>query len=95
MNKSYLIAVVALLAGCVTAQTEKDYTVSANATLKDGSTVKGEFCTEHITGSTAFIEKLSLDPAIVKSLAVAGTNGESKVELANRSITSRLSTWMN
>ena len=83
MNKSYLIAVVALLAGCVTAQTEKDYTVSANATLKDGSTVKGEFCTEQISGSTVFLEKLKLDPSIVKSLAFSGTNGESKVELTN------------
>ena len=84
MKKSYLIAVAALLAGSLTAQTvEKDYTVSANATLKDGSTVKGEFTTQNITGSTAFMEKLSLDPAIVRSLAFAGTNGVSKVELTN------------
>ena len=84
MKKSYLIAISALLAGSLIAQTvDKDYTVSANATLKDGSTVKGEFATQGITGSTAFMEKLSLDPAIVKSLTFAGTNGESKVELAN------------
>ena len=84
MKKSYLIALTALLAGSLTAQTvEKDYTVSANATLKDGSTVKGELCTEQISGSTAFMEKIRLDPAIVKSLAFAGTNGESKVELIN------------
>lgn len=83
MKKSYLIAIAALLAGFVTAQTEKDYTVSANVTLKDGSSVKGEFRTEQISGSTAFMEKLSLDPAIVKSLAFNGTNGESKVELTN------------
>ena len=79
MKKSYLIAIATILAGCVTAQTEKDYTISANATLKDGSTVKGEFATQSITGSTAFMEKIKLDPAIVKSLAFAGTNGESKV----------------
>ena len=83
MKKSYLIAAAALLAGCVTAQAEKNCIVSANATLKDGSTVKGEFCTEQISGSTIFTEKLKLDPAIVKSLAFAGTNGETKVELAN------------
>ena len=83
MKKSYLIAIATLLAGCVTAQTEKNYTISANATLKDGSSTKGEFCTDRITGSTAFMEKLKLDPAIVKSLAFAGTNGESKVELIN------------
>jgi len=83
MKKSYLIAVAALLAGCVTAQAEKDYVVSANATLKDGSSVKGEFCTEQISGSTVFMDKLKLDPAIVKSFAFTGTNGESKVELEN------------
>ena len=83
MKKSYLIAIAALLAGCVTAQTEKDYTISANASLKDGSTVKGEFATQGITGSTAFVENLKLDPAIIKSLAFNGTNGESKVELTN------------
>lgn len=83
MKKSSLIAIAALLAGCVTAQAEKDYTVSANATLKDGSSVKGEFRTEQVTGSTIFAEELRLDPAIVKSLAFTGTNGESKVELKN------------
>ena len=83
MGRLYLIAVATFLVGCVTAQTEKGYTISANATLNDGSSVKGEFCTDQISGSTAFMEKLKLDPAIVKSLAFAGTNGESKVELAN------------
>ena len=84
MEKTHLIAFAALLAGCVTAQTaEKDYIVSANATLKDGSSVKGEFSTERIVGSTIFTEKLKLDPTIVKSLAFTGTNGESKVELKN------------
>ena len=52
MKKLYLIAIAALLAGSVTAQAEKDCTISANATLKDGSTVKGEFCTDRISGST-------------------------------------------
>lgn len=83
MKKSYLIAIAALLAGCVTAQTEQDYTIAASAALKDGSSVKGEFVTQSITGSTAFMEKLELDPALVKTIAFANTNGESKVELNN------------
>ena len=84
MKKSYLIAIATLLTGSLTAQTvENDYTVSANATLKDGSTVKGEFATQSINGSTAFMETLKLNPSIVKSLTFTGTNGESKVELAN------------
>ena len=39
--------------------------IAANATLKDGSTFKGEFTTKRITGSTIFTEKLDLDPALV------------------------------
>ena len=81
MKKTYLIAITALCAGCVTAQPEM--TISANATLKDGSTVRGELCTEQISGSTAFTNELQLDPSIVKSLTFTGSNGESKVELVN------------
>jgi len=84
MQKTHWIALSALLTGCLTVQTaNSDCIVSANATLKDGSTVKGEFTTKHITGSTIFTEKLKLDPAIVKSLTFANTNGETRVELAN------------
>ena len=58
-------------------------TISAKATLKDGSTFKGEFTTKRITGSTIFMENLVLDPALVKTVTFANTNGESKVELNN------------
>ena len=58
-------------------------TISANATLKDGSTFKGEFTTKSITGSTLFMEKLELDPALVKTVTFVNTNGESKIELKN------------
>ena len=57
--------------------------IAANATLKDGSTFKGEFTTKSITGSTLFMEKLELDPALVKTVVFANTNGESKIELNN------------
>ena len=57
--------------------------ISANATLKDGSTVNGEFSTKSITGSTIFMEKLELDPALVKTVTFVNTNGESKIELKN------------
>lgn len=57
--------------------------IAANATLKDGSTFKGEFTTKRITGSTIFTEKLDLDPALVKTVDFANTNGESKIELSN------------
>lgn len=57
--------------------------ITADARLKDGSTVKGEFVTKSIEGSTLFAPKLALDPATVKSLTFTGTNGEAKVELSN------------
>ena len=57
--------------------------ISANATLKDGSTFKGEFTTKHITGSTMFTKTLNLDPSLIKSIVFVNTNGESKVELNN------------
>ena len=57
--------------------------IAANATLKDGSTFKGEFTTKSITGSTLFMEKLELDPALVKTVTFVNTNGESKIELNN------------
>ena len=62
---------------------ETPLTTLASASLKDGSTLKGEFLTRQITGSTAFMKNLTLDPAIVKSLTFTGTNDESKVLLCN------------
>ena len=84
MQKSHWIILSALLTGCLTAQTtDSDYIVSANAALRDGSSVRGEFAAKSIKGSTAFMEKIELDPAIVKAVSFTGTNGESKVELKN------------
>lgn len=60
-----------------------DVSLSANATLKDGSVVKGEFLTKAINGSTLFSKTLALDSWNVRSLAFSNTNGEAKVELAN------------
>lgn len=73
----------ALSAATFTALAQDTAIISANATLKDGSTFKGEFSTKSITGSTTFMEKLELDPALVKTVAFANTNGESKIELNN------------
>ena len=56
---------------------------TANATLKDGSTLNGEFVPKSIDGSTLFIEKLNLDPSLVKHVVFSNTNGEAKVELNN------------
>ncbi len=78
----HLLAAIAL--STTFAALAQDATIiAANATLKDNSTLKGELTTKQITGSTLFLEKLELDPALIKSIAFKGTNGESKVELAN------------
>ena len=58
-------------------------TVSATASLKDGSTVKGTFLTDKVEGVTFFAKNLSLDAAIVKTVVFTGTNGMAKVELSN------------
>lgn len=56
---------------------------TATLSLKDGSTLKGEFKAERIDCSAAFAKEMPLDPSIVKSLTFAGTNGEAKVVLSN------------
>lgn len=83
MNRSYIFASILSTIALATFAQDPATTIAASATLKDGSSVKGEFTTERILGSTIFAKDLNLNPAIVKSLTFAGTNGESKVELAN------------
>ena len=58
-------------------------TVSVTATLKDGSSVRGDFLTKDITGATFFAKNLVLAPSIVKTVNFTSTNGEAKVELSN------------
>lgn len=60
-----------------------DVGISANATLKDGSVVKGEFLTKTISGSTLFSKTIALNSKDVRLLAFSNTNGEAKVELVN------------
>lgn len=83
MRYAFIVAVAAIAASCTTTTPDADVVVTANATLRDGSRVTGEFRTKRISGSTAFAEDLDLNPVIVRSLAFTGTNGESKVVLAN------------
>lgn len=78
----YILPIIALTS-TFSALAQDATIIAANATLKDNSTIKGELTTKQITGSTLFLEKLELDPALIKSIAFKGTNGESKVELAN------------
>ena len=57
--------------------------VSVKVSLKDGSTVKGEFLTDKVKGSTCFVKDLALEPSIVRTVNFTGTNGVSKVELSS------------
>lgn len=76
-----VLAVVAVTSFIVRADTMQ--AVSATVLLKDDSTVKGEFMTDKVKGTTLFTKELVLDAAIVKSVKFVGTNGEAKVELSN------------
>lgn len=74
-----IIAVTSILGASAGEKT----VISTTASLRDGSTVKGEFCTSEIKGGTLFDNELVLSPSLVKSICFIGTNGESKIELTN------------
>lgn len=80
--KTEILAAVLISAGLVFAG-DTNYTVSVTAALKDGSTIKGELATPMFTGKTLFANNLALDAQLVKSIAVTGKSGESKIELSN------------
>ena len=81
MKKIIVNAIACVCALAVFAGT--DATVNVTATLKDGSSVRGDFLTKNITGATLFAKKLVLTPSIVKTVNFTSTNGEAKVELSN------------
>lgn len=76
------ICTIAIAAATFTALAAEP-AITADAKLKDGSTVKGELVTKALKGSTAFSPDFSLSASIVRSLTFAGTNGEAKVVLVN------------
>lgn len=57
--------------------------INVNAKLKDGSTIKGEFLTKRVIGTTLFTTNISLNPKTIKTLTFLNTNGEANVELVN------------
>ena len=77
------LAFAAIAAVALTSFADEKGIVSATVSLKDGSTVRGEFLTDKVKGATAFSKGLALDAAIVKSISFTGTNGEAKVVLIN------------
>ena len=81
MEKTTLIAVAALLAGCATVQ--PDHFVAVNAVLRDGSSVTGEFTTRRFRGTSDYGKPLSFDADMVKSVCFTGLNGKSEVEFAS------------
>ena len=81
MKKSIVNAIACVCALAAIAGTEA--TVYITASLKDGSSVRGDFLTKDITGATLFAKNLVLAPSIVKTVNFTSTNGEAKVELSN------------
>ena len=83
MNKSKRMMFVAIVTAAMTTFATAKPAVSVTASLRDGSTVKGDFLTKKITGATLFEKNLALAPSLVRAINFIGTNGESKVELSN------------
>lgn len=81
MKRSIVAATACVCAFAVFANAKP--TVSVTASLKDGSSVRGDFLAKDIAGSTLFAKNLALPPSIVKSVNFTSTNGEAKVELSN------------
>ena len=81
MKKSIVNAIACVCA--LVAFSDAKPTVSVTATLKDGSSVRGDILTKDITGATLFAKHLVLAPSIVKTVNFTSTNGEAKVELSN------------
>ena len=81
MKRSIITAIACIWAFAAFARARA--TVNVTASLKDGSSIKGDFLTKGITGSTLFAPNLVLAPSLVKSVNFTSTNGEAKVELSN------------
>ena len=81
MKRSIVNAIACVCAFAAFAGTNA--TVNVTASLKDGSSVRGDFLTKDITGATLFAKNLVLAPSIVKTVNFTSTNGEAKVELSN------------
>ena len=62
---------------------EPQFRITSTAILKDGSVLKADFLNIEVSGDTAFIKGLSLNPGIIKTLDFKGTNGEARVTLVN------------
>ena len=69
MKLLLLLNAIATAALCAFATSEDSTMITAIASLKDGSTIKGEFSVEKINGSAVFAKNLSLNAEIVKSLS--------------------------
>ena len=83
MKLLLLLNAIATAALCAFATSEDSTMITAIASLKDGSTIKGEFSVEKINGSAVFAKNLSLNAEIVKSLSFTGKKNEAKVVLTN------------
>ena len=83
MNKRKQMTFAAITAVAITTFAAAKPAVTVTASLRDGSTIRGDFLTKKITGETFFEKNLVLAPFLVRSINFSGTNGESKVELSN------------
>lgn len=87
MNKSISTFILALpligLANNANHPKNESPSTFSTITLQDGSVLNTEFTASSIRGSTLFLKKTSLPPAIVRSLDFNSTNGEARATLIN------------
>ena len=79
MKRRILFHALVAASLCFFAADEDSSLITATASLKDGSTIKGVFSAEKISGSAVFAKNLSLNAEIVKSLSFTGKKNEAKL----------------
>ena len=86
MLKVFTFTLFATACACAAANTNNLGTANAMIELSDGSTLNCTCMTAKLEGSTLFSSQLTLAVEQIKTLAITGANGESKVELSNGDI---------
>ena len=82
MTKINLLTSAALAAITTLADSPAPH-IRATATVTDGSTIKAEFLSEGISGSTLFATRLTLRPDLVRTITFKGSDGTAQITLRN------------
>lgn len=81
--KAFILILLATLTVTAPGQEQAKSIITAVATLKDGSTLKGVLRNKEFTVSTVFGKDLRFRPEIIKEITFKGTNANASVSLVN------------